>query len=235
MDQPDAYSTVMKSSQDVVEMDIDLLTSQLSDELAALSGRDLLIAGGAGFLGLLPRPGALALEQTDNLGSPHPRHRPGQLHPRRPAGSPRSKADPHLRLLQHDITQPLPAELGDHRVPGACRVDCLADILPEATRSRRWMRTSTGCAFSWNIAWPRSKGQARRGRAVLLEQRDLRRPDAGEHSDPGDLPRQRVLHRTSCLLRRVEAIWRDPMRELRPPARPADQGRAAVQQLRARG
>ena len=41
----------MKTADDVVAADLGLLLSQLSEELDRMSGRNLLIAGGAGFLG----------------------------------------------------------------------------------------------------------------------------------------------------------------------------------------
>ena len=55
-------------------------------------------------------------------------------------------------------------------------------------------------------------------------------PDADP--DAGDLPRQRLLHRPARLLRRVQALRRDAVRELRAAARRAGQDGAAVQQLR---
>ena len=41
----------MKSATDVVATDLDLLSHQLEAEFERLSGRSVLIAGGAGFLG----------------------------------------------------------------------------------------------------------------------------------------------------------------------------------------
>ena len=41
----------MKSAADVITTDLDQLTSQLADEFPKLSGRRVMIAGGAGFLG----------------------------------------------------------------------------------------------------------------------------------------------------------------------------------------
>ena len=41
----------MKSATDVVATDLDFLSHQLEAEFHRLSGRSLLIAGGAGFLG----------------------------------------------------------------------------------------------------------------------------------------------------------------------------------------
>jgi len=43
--------TGMKNSQDVVHNDLEYICSNLEDELATLSGKRLLITGGAGFLG----------------------------------------------------------------------------------------------------------------------------------------------------------------------------------------
>ena len=58
-------------------------------------------------------------------------------------------------------------------------------------------------------------------------------PTPGAHPDARDVPRQRLVHRSARVLRRVEALRRDAVRQLRAAARPAGHDRAAVQQLRA--
>ncbi len=103
----------MKSSADVVQNDLELIVDQLSAELPVLAGRNLFVAGGAGFLGYYlvqaplfwnrrhPDAQPIRVLVLDNFS----RGMPGWL---RALGS-----DPHLRLIEHDITQPLPAALGD--------------------------------------------------------------------------------------------------------------------------
>jgi nucleoside-diphosphate-sugar epimerase len=105
----------MKSAADVIATDLDQLTSQLADEFPKLSGRRVMIAGGAGFLGYYlvqaplswnrRNPSAPAIQVTvlDNFVRGVP------------AWLTDLKSDPNLRLLRHDITQPLPDDLGDHQ------------------------------------------------------------------------------------------------------------------------
>jgi UDP-glucuronate decarboxylase len=103
----------MKSATDVVTTDLDLLSHQLEAEFGRLSGRSVLIAGGAGFLGYYLVQGALHWNRT-HAGQPpilvtvldnFIRGVPGWLMA--------LEQNPNLRLLKHDITQPLPAALGD--------------------------------------------------------------------------------------------------------------------------
>ncbi len=103
----------MKSATEVVVTDLDLLSHQLEAEFERLSGRSVLVAGGAGFLGYYLVQGALYWNHThsaqppiqvivlDNFMRGVPRWLMGL------------EQDPNLRLLKHDITQPLPAAIGD--------------------------------------------------------------------------------------------------------------------------
>ena len=102
----------MKFATEVIATDLDLLSHQLASEFDALSGRCLLIAGGAGFLGYYLVQGALHWNRTHAAQPPiqvivldnFMRGVPGWLMA--------LEQDPNLRLLKHDITQPLPAALG---------------------------------------------------------------------------------------------------------------------------
>ena len=103
----------MKSAAEIIATDLDLLSHQLEAEFDALSGRSVLIAGGAGFLGYYLVQGALHWNRTHAAQPPilvtvldnFIRGAPGWLMALEQA--------PNLRLLKHDITQPLPAEVGD--------------------------------------------------------------------------------------------------------------------------
>jgi nucleoside-diphosphate-sugar epimerase len=103
----------MKSATEVIATDLDLLSHRLGAEFDALSGRRVLIAGGAGFLGYYLVQGALHWSRTHTAQPPiqvivldnFVRGVPGWLMA--------LEQDPNLRLLKHDITQPLPAALGD--------------------------------------------------------------------------------------------------------------------------
>jgi dTDP-glucose 4,6-dehydratase/UDP-glucuronate decarboxylase len=103
----------MNSATEVIATDLDLLSNQLEGEFDALSGRNVLIAGGAGFLGYYLVQGALHWNRTHAAQPPiivtvldnFIRGVPGWLIA--------MEQDPNLRLLKHDITQPLPTAVGD--------------------------------------------------------------------------------------------------------------------------
>jgi UDP-glucuronate decarboxylase len=106
-------SRTMKSATDVVATDLDSLSHQLEAEFGRLSGRSLLIAGGAGFLGYYLVQGALHWNRIHGAQPPIQvivldnfiRGVPGWLMA--------LEQDSNLSLLKHDITQPLPAAVGD--------------------------------------------------------------------------------------------------------------------------
>jgi UDP-glucuronate decarboxylase len=106
-------SRTMKSATDVVTTDLDLLSHQLGAEFDRLSGRSVLIAGGAGFLGYYLVQGALHWNRI------HGAHQPIQVIVLDnfirgvPGWLMALEQDPNLRLLKHDITRPLPAAVGD--------------------------------------------------------------------------------------------------------------------------
>ena len=102
----------MKTAADVIEADLDHICDHLQAEFAEMAGRRLLIVGGAGFLGHYLVQAALhwnrkgetppiAVTVFDNYA----RGVPGWLTA--------LKGDPHLTLRRHDITRPLPADIGD--------------------------------------------------------------------------------------------------------------------------
>jgi nucleoside-diphosphate-sugar epimerase len=97
----------------VSQADLEFITEQSHGEFARMSGSNVLIAGGAGFLGYYLVQSALhwnhrhrdsaAINVTvvDN----YVRGMPEWLEA--------LTSDPHLRLTTHDITQPIPPGLGD--------------------------------------------------------------------------------------------------------------------------
>jgi UDP-glucuronate decarboxylase len=102
----------MKTAADVVAADLDHLARALREEFATMAGDRLLIVGGAGFLGHYLVQGALywnrvggtapiAVEVWDNYS----RGVPGWLTA--------LEGDANLTLRRHDITQPLPEDIGD--------------------------------------------------------------------------------------------------------------------------
>lgn len=105
----------MKSSVDVITEDLELLNTQLQRELPTMSGSSILIAGGAGFLGYYLVQAPLYWNRKNPTAPPirvtvldnFIRGVPGWLTS--------LEGDPNLVLRKHDITQPLPEDIGDHQ------------------------------------------------------------------------------------------------------------------------
>lgn len=103
----------MKTAQDVVDSDLQYICNNLKQEFSQMGGKNLLIVGGAGFLGyylvqavlywnrIVEAPQQINLTVYDN----YIRGVPDWLM--------NLKGDPKLTLTKHDITQPLPADIGD--------------------------------------------------------------------------------------------------------------------------
>jgi len=102
----------MENSHDVVSKDLEYICSNLKDEFAWLSGKRLLITGGAGFLGYYlvqavlywkKRAKAQSIELTvyDNYIRGVP------------AWLTKLGGDENLTLVKHDITNHLPQDIGD--------------------------------------------------------------------------------------------------------------------------
>ena len=103
----------MKTAAHVVEHDLDYIIRQASEEFARMSGRRLTIAGGAGFLGFYLVQSALHWNRK------HPSEPPIELIVLDsfvrgvPDWMTALEGNPHLKLVRHDVTQPLPGNLGD--------------------------------------------------------------------------------------------------------------------------
>ena len=99
-------------AEQVVAQDLEYMCDALRDELPRLSGKNLLITGGAGFLGYYFVQLALAWNQRGD-GAPvrvtvfdnYVRGMPEWLE--------RLRGHPTLTLVRHDMTAPLPADIGD--------------------------------------------------------------------------------------------------------------------------
>ena len=110
------------SFEDVVQKDLEYISASLKEELAQISGKNLLITGGAGFLGHYLVQAALHWnKEADEAGKINVtvyenfvRGVPDWLN--------RLKDDRNLTLVKHDITNPLPAEIGDFQylIHAAC-------------------------------------------------------------------------------------------------------------------
>jgi UDP-glucuronate decarboxylase len=103
----------MKTAQDVVRGDLDALASDLTSEFRQMAGKQLCIAGGAGFLGYYLVQGALHWNQANASAKPIRVTVLDNFIRGVPPWLTGLGSDVNLRLLKHDITQPLPKELGD--------------------------------------------------------------------------------------------------------------------------
>ena len=101
----------MKTAADVIRADLDYICQNLDAEFREMSGKRLLIIGGAGFLGYYliqsvlhwnrSAQAPIALTVYDN----YMRGLPDWLAA--------LEEDPNLTLRRHDITEPLPEDIGD--------------------------------------------------------------------------------------------------------------------------
>jgi UDP-glucuronate decarboxylase len=104
---------MLKPARQIVEEDLDFIVRQARDEFSRLSGHELLIAGGAGFLGYYLVQAPLHWNRV-NAGRPPIKVTVLDNFIRGvPAWLTALEGDANLRLLKHDITHPLPAELGE--------------------------------------------------------------------------------------------------------------------------
>jgi UDP-glucuronate decarboxylase len=98
------------SSRDIFRADLDYIVSSLPEEMSALSGKNLLVTGGAGFLGYsivqtvvhwnrsVPVSRSIRLTVCDNFIRGLPDWLDGL------------RGEQSLKIIKHDITRPLPAE-----------------------------------------------------------------------------------------------------------------------------
>jgi nucleoside-diphosphate-sugar epimerase len=108
-------NNAVMSSQAVVETDLDYICGNLEEEFRSLSGKRLLITGGAGFLGYYLIQAALHWNKDTNktqhiqitVYDNYIRGIPSWLNIR--------EANTNLTLVKHDITKPLPEKVGDYQ------------------------------------------------------------------------------------------------------------------------
>jgi nucleoside-diphosphate-sugar epimerase len=100
---------VSRTAAQVVAADLGFICEHAREEFAALAGKTLLVAGGAGFLGYYLVQSALF------RNSAHAKEPPIEVTVLDsfvrgvPQWLTRLASSPHLRLIRHDVTQPLPA------------------------------------------------------------------------------------------------------------------------------
>ena len=129
--------------------------------------------------------------------------------------------NPHFEFMRHDITFPLYVEVDE-----IYNLACPASPIHYQHDPVQTTKTSVHGAINMLGLAKRLKRQDPAG----LDQRGLRRPDRPS-ADRGLLG-QRQPDRPARLLRRRQALRRDAVLRLPPPAQAADQGRAHLQHLR---
>lgn len=101
------------SAQDVVNSDLDYICKNLAEEFSRMSGKNLLITGGAGFLGYYLVQSVLHFNKSAEAAQ---RIRV-TVYDNYIRGAPTwlmdLKGDKNLTLIKHDMTQPLPTDIGD--------------------------------------------------------------------------------------------------------------------------
>ncbi|MDY7076060.1 MAG: NAD-dependent epimerase/dehydratase family protein [Chloroflexota bacterium] len=103
----------MTNPQDVINLDLEYICCNLVEEFACLSGQRLLITGGAGFLGYYLVQAALywntRIGKAQNIQlAVYDNYIRGV-----PDWLTKLEGDKNLTLVEHDITNPLPQNIGD--------------------------------------------------------------------------------------------------------------------------
>jgi len=101
------------SAADVVQMDLKYIVDQLNFELSSLSGKKILITGGAGFLGFYLVQSLLYWNQSAR----EPQKIDITIYDNYIRGIPdwliALESDPNLHLVRQDIVSPLPKDISD--------------------------------------------------------------------------------------------------------------------------
>jgi len=103
----------MKMAKEVIQQDLAYVAGCLKSEFSAMSGKRLLITGGAGFLGHYFVQGALHWNRTNSDRSPIAVVVYDSFVRGMPAWLSDLKGDRDLTLVTHDIRHLLPSDMGD--------------------------------------------------------------------------------------------------------------------------
>jgi dTDP-glucose 4,6-dehydratase/UDP-glucuronate decarboxylase len=103
---------VLRSSGDVVEADLAHITAELDSEFAEMGGATLLITGAAGFLGYYLVQGALSWNDHHGRGARIRVIASDNFVRGRPDWLSAIDRRPDLKVLTHDVTTPLPDDIG---------------------------------------------------------------------------------------------------------------------------
>jgi len=104
---------MLKSANDIVREDLEAICGQLQVELRQMAGKQVLITGGAGFLGYYLVQGLLYANRSCTQANPIRVTVYDNFSRGTPAWLQSLGSDPHLTLVKHDVTNPLPADMPD--------------------------------------------------------------------------------------------------------------------------
>lgn len=110
---PQTGTTSISNAQEVVERDLEYICRSLREELACLEGKNLLLTGGAGFLGYYLVQAALDWNKRVHPRSPIHLTVFDSFVRGVPAWLTQRERDPNLKVVRHDMTQPLHDPIGD--------------------------------------------------------------------------------------------------------------------------
>jgi len=105
--------THTQSAHEVVQHDLAYLAAELREDLPLLRGRHLMIAGGAGFLGHYLVQGALFFNRMEGNPAPIQVTVLDNFVRGIPSWMEALQGDPNFRAIRHNITDPLPSDLGE--------------------------------------------------------------------------------------------------------------------------
>jgi UDP-glucuronate decarboxylase len=106
-------TSALPSFEELLTQDLDYIADNLREELSRMAGKNLLITGGAGFLGYYLVQAVLHFNSRADAGSKiqitvYDNFRRGA-----PTWLVALENDPNLRLERRDMIEPLPANMGD--------------------------------------------------------------------------------------------------------------------------
>ena len=184
-----------------------------------MSGSRLLITGGGGFLGYYLVQSALHWNDTRAGGGKidvtvYDNYMRGV-----PAWLEALRGRPDLQLRRHDMIEPLPTDIGHfdyiiHAAGIASPIYYRAQPLKCIDANINGLRNLLDYAVA-----ERDAGRPLEGFLFYSSSEIYGDPSADGDPDARDLSRQRLLHRPARLLRRVEALRRDAVRDLRASTR----------------
>jgi hypothetical protein len=202
------------SLQEILQTDLDYICANLKEEFGRMAGGRLLITGGAGFLGYYLVHAALHFNKGAAKGQPIDVTVWDNFIRGTPQWLTSLQGTPNFTMQRHDLIEPLPQPMPDFD----------------------WIIHAAGIASPpYYRKYPLKTIDANiNGLRNLLVERDLRRPDARMDPDSGGISRPRLMYRPTRLLRRVQALRRDDMRDLRAAVWRTHKDGSPVQQLRPR-